>query len=180
MLAMFLTVLPSTRRTTTWRDQKDLEELIHNLWNPNEIPSTLADKTIEFLNKLQLGDELTVVTPKKILLRIHCVDDNWNKPEKETVYHYGILYLPGDEELFIHSILSKTIETDEDFTRSNTIPFSDNFEIDVKACGDEESPWTEAVLFRYGCEQTCSEPEDEYKGEWELETTGHHFTVFVM
>ena len=66
----------------------------------------------------------------------------------------------------------------EDETYSMTAVFDDGCEVDVKICGvqyeegGDNTPWTEAVLFKNRCEVACTEPSDEYFGEWRLETDG--------
>lgn len=64
----------------------------------------------------------------------------------------------------------------EDDTISNTIKFSNGYEMDIKCCGvrfEEDScntAWAEAVLFdENGCQVAYSDVEDEYFGEWKLE-----------
>ena len=74
----------------------------------------------------------------------------------------------------------------EDLTITNTIKFDDGTEMDIKICGvqyrpDHESnlPWTEAVLFRDGCELGYTEPSDEYEGMWFIENGDNTYTVYV-
>ena len=73
----------------------------------------------------------------------------------------------------------------EDAVITYTAKFEDGMEMDIKLCGvqyeEEESnlPWTEAVLFRNGCELTHSEVSDEYFGLWELEYDGDVYSCLV-
>lgn len=74
----------------------------------------------------------------------------------------------------------------EDIAIVNTVSFENGFEMDIKCCGvqyDEASEsntaWTEAVLFQNGRELCCSEPSDEYVGEWSLEYEGDEYIVVV-
>lgn len=74
----------------------------------------------------------------------------------------------------------------EDVTISKTVKFDDGTEMDIKICGvqyseDKESnlPWTEAVLFRNGCELGYTEPSDEYEGMWFIEDAGNTYTVYI-
>lgn len=66
----------------------------------------------------------------------------------------------------------------EDETISETVVFEDGAEMDIKCCGVQyqegeiNRAWTEAVLFKNGCQVACSEPSDGYFGEWELEADG--------
>lgn len=68
----------------------------------------------------------------------------------------------------------------------NTAIFDNGIEMDIKCCGvqyneDEESntAWTEAVLFLNGSEICCTEPSDEYLGEWILEYDDDEYVVIV-
>jgi rubrerythrin len=73
----------------------------------------------------------------------------------------------------------------EDETYSETAVFDDGYEVDVKLCGvryeegGDNTPWTEAVLFKDGCEVTCTDVSDEFFGEWRLETDDETYVVFV-
>lgn len=74
----------------------------------------------------------------------------------------------------------------ENETITNTAVFPDNIEMDVKCCGvryDENATsntaYTEAVLFKNGCEVCCSEPSDEYAGIWTLEYNNNEYTIIV-
>lgn len=68
-----------------------------------------------------------------------------------------------------------------DETIIHTANFGNGYEMDIKCCGsDDETAWTEAVLFNNGSEVCCSEPSDEYLGEWELETRDDKYIVNVV
>lgn len=74
----------------------------------------------------------------------------------------------------------------EDIAITYTAIFDRGIEMDVKCCGvryrdDNESntAWTEAVLFNDGKEISCTEPSDEYFGEWVMEYDGDEYAVFV-
>ena len=70
--------------------------------------------------------------------------------------------------------------TDET-TVSATAVFANGMEMDVKLCGsDGSAPWTEAVLFKCGSEVCCSEPSEEYFGEWKLEYDGITYAARVV
>lgn len=65
----------------------------------------------------------------------------------------------------------------EDNSFVKTVKFKDGMEMDIKLCGvqyeglDNDFPWTEAVLFDHNDTEIChTEPEDEFFGEWHLET----------
>lgn len=66
----------------------------------------------------------------------------------------------------------------EDNTISVTVGFMNGVEIDIKCCGcNDETSWTEAVGFYHGCEQFCTEPREEFFGDWEIE---HNDAVYVV
>lgn len=44
---------------------------------------------------------------------------------------------------------------------------------------EEESPYTEGVLFHNGFELTCTEPDVTYLGEWNFEFNGIDYVVIV-
>lgn len=70
--------------------------------------------------------------------------------------------------------------TDET-TVAETAVFADGTEMDIKLCGsDRSAPWTEAVLFKHGSEVCCSEPSEDYFGEWELEYDGITYVARVV
>lgn len=73
----------------------------------------------------------------------------------------------------------------EDETISYSAEFPNDVEIEVKCCGvdykegESNLAWTEAVLFVNGCEEECTDPDDEYLGEWSFEYEGNTYTVYV-
>lgn len=78
---------------------------------------------------------------------------------------------------------------DEDTTIIHTVKFENGKQMDIKCCGVQfheddagnNSAWTEAVLFdESGYELTCSEVEEEYDGEWEIEYDGITYHVDVL
>ena len=80
---------------------------------------------------------------------------------------------------------------DECFTETitYTAKFDDEYEVDVKLCGvdyidgEDNRPYTEAVLFKNNAQVCCTEPYDEFFGEWgagELETDDMMFIVNVV
>lgn len=75
-------------------------------------------------------------------------------------------------------------EVDEDFgedlTITKTAVFDNGFEMDIKCCGClDDVAWTEAVLFRNGSEVCCTEPCDEFLGEWECTNDINTYVVNV-
>ena len=73
----------------------------------------------------------------------------------------------------------------EDSTIVYTARFDDGMEMDIKVCGvqfregENNRPWTEAVLFRDGSEVACTEPAEDYFGLWEIEYEGVKYSVLV-
>ena len=99
--------------------------------------------------------------------------------EKKYIFHQVRIWLPEKTIKWIKDVMTNKPEDEsscfgEDETYSVTARFDDGIEMDIKLCGvqfqeDEDNlPWTEAVLFKNGTEVMCSEPEDEFFGEWML------------
>lgn len=97
-----------------------------------------------------------------------------------TVY-CKFLVLTEEKEEYINHLLHTEPSCEEecygeDQTYTNTVVFNDGIEMDIKLCGvqyregESNLPWTEAVLFKSGCEIGCSEPSDEYLGEWSIKS----------
>lgn len=84
----------------------------------------------------------------------------------------------------INSYLNATKDDEyqgEDSTIRKTVVFPDGVEMDIKCCGcEDESSWTEAVLFLNGSEICCSEVSEDFVGEWELEYDGNIYKVNVV
>lgn len=102
------------------------------------------------------------------------------------------IFIPMDEMAYIKKLLmtQPTNESEcfgEDNHITNTADFGNGWEMDIKLCGiqyDEDcedcTPWTEAVLFYNGIEIACTEPSDDYKGEWTLaDFEGNEYVVFI-
>lgn len=69
----------------------------------------------------------------------------------------------------------------EDDTFIETANFGNGFEMDIKCCGTQDgSAWTEAVLFKNGSEVCCSEPGEDFFGDWILECDGDTFITHVI
>lgn len=80
----------------------------------------------------------------------------------------------------------------EDETITETVVFDDGHEMDIKVCGvqweegEDNTAWTEAVLyesdgaFGWAYEVCCSEPSDEFLGEWEMEHRKDKYIVNVI
>lgn len=74
----------------------------------------------------------------------------------------------------------------EDLAIVKTAVFDDGLEMDIKCCGvqweefGDNTAWTEAVLFRNGSEVCCTEPCDNFLGEWELPYGNDTYVVNVI
>lgn len=85
----------------------------------------------------------------------------------------------------INGYLNATCEDeyqDEDCPIIYTVQFLDGRQMDIKCCGcQNESSWTEAVLFDANGNQLCyTEPDEEYVGIWTLEYDGIDYTALVV
>ena len=86
----------------------------------------------------------------------------------------------------INMALTKNGYWGEDDTVSITVQFPEGYEMDIKCCGVQYEEggnnvaWTEAVLFKDGCEVAVSEPSEDFWGEWELEADGITFKGEVV
>lgn len=74
----------------------------------------------------------------------------------------------------------------EDETITNTTIFDNGIEVDIKCCGvkyeenaSSNTAWAEAVMFLSGSEVCCTDPCDEYLGEWMLEYEDNEYVVIV-
>lgn len=103
-----------------------------------------------------------------------------------------VIRLTENEREFVERALSEQPASEEDMllgeqeTFTKTAKFGNGYEMDIKVCGvefedgEDNRPYTEAVLFKDGCEAACSEPEDDFFGEWTLEHNGKEFTAEVV
>lgn len=95
------------------------------------------------------------------------------KGREQSVEYRSTLYLSDAARKTIEGFLNAKSEDEyqgEDNTITYTVRFPDGKEMDVKCCGcQEESSWTEAVLFdEKGCQLTYTDVSDEFVGIWEL------------
>lgn len=90
----------------------------------------------------------------------------------------------------INEILHKVPENasecmGEEETIAYTVEFNHDIEVDVKVCGvrfeaeEENLPWTEAVLFKGGCEISHTDSAKEIEGEWILSDGNDEYVVNV-
>lgn len=92
---------------------------------------------------------------------------------KEMELINDLLNLTGDE-------IYQKYGYKRDETIVYTAKFPNGIEADIKlVICEEESPYTEGVLFRNGFELTHTEPECTYDGEWNFEHDEIEYTVIV-
>lgn len=86
-----------------------------------------------------------------------------------------------DEFLNLPSGLDED-EYQGDDTIAYSVRFSDGLQADVKCCGcQDEASWAEMVLFdKEGYELCCTEPGEEFAGEWSLEYGDTTYVVVVQ
>lgn len=67
-----------------------------------------------------------------------------------------------------------------DETITHTAKFPDGIEIDIKlVICEDDTPYTEGVLFQNGCEQTGTEPGYAYDGKWTFHFKETEYIVIV-
>lgn len=82
----------------------------------------------------------------------------------------------------IEKYISNEVHLDEDETIIYTAKFPGGIEMDIKCCGvqnEEDGAWTEAVLFKNGCEVAVSGVEEEFLGEWSLKFDGVVYNTII-
>lgn len=92
---------------------------------------------------------------------------------KEMDLINDLLNLTGDE-------IYEKYGYKRDETITHTAKFPNGIEADIKlVICEEESPYTEGILFHNGFELMCTEPDSTYDGEWHFEQNGVEYIVFV-
>lgn len=87
----------------------------------------------------------------------------------------------ASEAAFINKALQSKDMMSEDGTLVHTVRFADGMKMDVKLCGSQDdTPWTEVVLFKNGYEVCCSEHCKTYDGPWTLECGENTYTAVVV
>jgi hypothetical protein len=88
--------------------------------------------------------------------------------------------LSKEKSAFYREAMKKNSKNWPSETLSETAVFDNGYEIDIKLCSaDDGGYWTEAVLFWNGSEVCCTEPCDDFFGEWELECDGTIYSVIM-
>ena len=95
--------------------------------------------------------------------------------------------ISGEEMKLINDLLSLTGNEiyqkygyKRDETITHTAKFPNGIEADIKlVICEEDTPYTEGVLFHNGFELTHTEPDCTYDGEWNFEYNGIEYTVLV-
>ena len=92
---------------------------------------------------------------------------------KEMTLINDLLNLTGDE-------IYQKYGYKRDETIVHTAKFPNGIEADIKlVICEEDSPYTEGVLFYNGFELTHTDPDCTYDGEWNFEHNGIEYTVLV-
>lgn len=137
-------------------------------------------KTYKRVLKAVYGCEITgpvygsakalVIGPKKF----RNLEENIELSHEELAYIKELLSMTGNQIYDKYGL-------HRDETICHTAKFSDGVEADIKLviCEDDYTPYTEAVLYKNGCELMCTTPEDEYEGVWELESDDTKYVVVV-
>lgn len=95
--------------------------------------------------------------------------------------------ISGKEMELINDLLSLTGDEiyqkygyKRDETITHTAKFPNGIEADIKlVICQEDTPYTEGVLFHNGFELACTEPNCVYDGKWNFEYDGIEYTVLV-
>lgn len=95
--------------------------------------------------------------------------------------------ISGKEMELINDLLSLTVDKiyqkygyKRDETITHTAKFPNGIEADIKlVICQEDTPYTEGVLFHNGFELACTEPNSAYDGKWNFEYDGIEYTVLV-
>lgn len=98
-----------------------------------------------------------------------------------------IIKISAEEMELINDLLNLTGEEiyqkygyKRDETIIHTAKFPNGIEADIKlVICEEDTPYTEGVLFHNGFELTHTDPEDSYEGEWVFEHDGIEYIVIV-
>lgn len=95
--------------------------------------------------------------------------------KKEMSFINYLLHLTGNE-------IYRKYGYKRDETITHTAKFPNGIEADIKLviCEEEETPYTEGVLFHNGFELTHTDPDDAYTGEWYFEHDGIEYIVNVL
>ncbi len=87
---------------------------------------------------------------------------------------------PKDEDDFHDNYIN------EDESYVVTAVFDNDIEMDVKCCGVRYDPenisntmWTEAVLFKNGCEVSSTPPDSTFDGEWLICYEGNEYVTVI-
>ena len=99
---------------------------------------------------------------------------------------YCTITIPHDIADKITDLLAEQPNSEDDCiteTITYTAKIDNTYEVDIKLCGvdyidgDDNRPYTEAVLFKNNVQVCYTEPCDEFFGEWELEADD---TIFIV
>lgn len=144
------------------------------------------------LHLSNIRDALSVSIPaaslEDALAQIHAGDGVKLEAKEESLpgrcYDVSRVYIenihvPADKLGKIYACIFGKGDRDE--VISETAVFPDGMEMDVKCCGEEDSPgWTKAVLFRHGCECGCTDCGERFEGVWKIRDDDVMYVTVVV
>ena len=144
------------------------------------------------LHLSNIRDALSVSIPaaslEDALAQIHAGDGVKLEAKEESLpgrcYDVSRVYIenihvPADKLGKIYACIFGKGDRDE--VISETAVFPDGMEMDVKCCGEEDSPgWTKAVLFRHGCECGCTDCGERFEGVWKIRDDDIMYVTIVV
>lgn len=155
--------------------------------NPNKIKYYVADYTEDFIREVRLVKAVPSDAPSvKDMNPVDFGGDYDGKTDDEKYYvsfelvpqkyeqtiRIGRTDLERYQKLLTEEPADAGVCLGEDNTITWTAKFENGMEMDLKICGvrylegESNLPWTEAVLFRDGCEVSCSDASDTLEGDW--------------
>ena len=155
-----------------------------------EISNNLCPADIlKYLNKHESIDKILAVVDDEIYdldteMFINGIDSeilfclvrtqNISIPKEDMKFINNLLSMPGED-------IYQKYGYKRDETITHTAKFPDGVEADVKlVICEEDTPYTEGVLFQNGFEVAHTEPDDTYDGVWEFIYQGSKYIVNVI
>ena len=95
-------------------------------------------------------------------------------PQERADFFSRLLKLTNNEIYAIYGL-----KRNESF--SETAVFDDGTKIQIRLVIQEKTtPYAEAVMFRNNSEVCCTDPEDEFMGEWSIEYGDNKYVVKII
>lgn len=122
--------------------------------------------------------------------RVNELKDYYKERQPENNGKYTLIQaitIPDEEMKLINDLLKLTGDEiydkygyKRDETITHTAKFPNGIEADIKlVICEDDTPYTEGVLFCNGSELTCTDPDDSYAGEWRFDYNGVEYIVLV-